>query len=85
MTALEFINKGIKFGDKVSVTLTAGVTLCGFFGGYKTFGGIVSELDYIYPVFYAPKKDGTMGNVSILGIGHFTHIPYLSIKSIEVI
>jgi hypothetical protein len=85
MTAKEFINKDIKFGDKVNVTLTGGETKCGFFGGFKTFGGIVSEMDYISPVFYSPKQDGTMSRLPLFGKGHFTHIPYSSIKDIEKI
>ena len=84
MTAIEFINTGIKFGDKVELTLKSGTEVVGFFGGFKTFGLVEPELDYIMPVFYAPKKDGTMGNRSAFGPDTSTNIPYSSIKSIKI-
>ena len=84
MTAIEFINTGIKFGDKVELTLKSGTEVVGFFGGFKTFGLVEPELDYIMPVFYAPKKDGTMGNRSAFGPDTCTNIPYSSINSIKI-
>ena len=86
MTAREFINTGIKYGDKVIITFAFDdSTVEGFFGGFKTFGLVEPDLDYITPVFYAPKKDGTMGNRSAFGKDTCTNIPYSSIKSIEIL
>ena len=84
MNAIEFINTGIEFGDKVELTLESGKEVVGFFGGFKTFGLIEPDLNYITPVFYAPKKDGTMGNRSAFGPDTCTNIPYSSIKSIKI-
>ena len=83
MNAIEFINTGIEFGDKVELTLESGKEVVGFFGGFKTFGLIEPDLNYIMPVFYAPKKDGTMGNRSAFGPGT-TSIPYSCIKTIKI-
>ncbi len=84
MTPIEFINTGIKYGDKVELALESGKFVTGFFGGFKTFGVIEPKLDYIMPVFYAPKKDGTMGNRSAFGTDTCTNIPYSSIKSLKI-
>jgi hypothetical protein len=84
MTPIEFINTGIKYGDKVELTLESGKEVTGFFGGFKTFGLVEPELDYIMPVFYAPKKDGTMGKRSAFGPDTCTNIPYSSIKTIKI-
>ena len=84
MTPIEFINTGIKYGNKVELTLESGKEVTGFFGGFKTFGLVEPELDYITPVFYAPKKDGTMGKRSAFGPDTCTNIPYSSIKSLKI-
>lgn len=84
MTPIEFINTGIKYGNKVELTLESGKEVTGFFGGFKTFGLIEPDLNYITPVFYAPKKDGTMGNRSAFGPDTSTNIPYSSIKTIKI-
>lgn len=84
MTPKEFINTDIKYGDKVIITLDNSCVE-GFFGGYKTFGLVEPCLDYITPVFYAPKKDGTMGNRSAFGKNTCTNIPYASIKNIQIL
>lgn len=84
MTPIEFINTGIKYGDKVELTLESGKEVTGFFGGFKTFGLVEPDLSYITPVFYAPKKDGTMGNRSAFGPDTSTNIPYSCIKTIKI-
>lgn len=84
MTPREFINTGIEYGDKVIIILDNS-SVEGFFGGFKTFGVIEPSLNYITPVFYAPKKDGTMGNRSAFGKYTCTNIAYSSIKGIEII
>ena len=86
MTAKEFINLDLQYGDKVRITIKkAKVSRVGFFAGFKTWGNIVTTLNDIPPVFYGPKSDGTMGRQSIFGAGRFTEINYNSIKKIEKI
>ena len=86
MTAKEFIDLGLEYGDKVKITIKG--TNCikeGFFAGYKTWGNIVTTLNDIPPVFYGPKSDGTMGRHSIFGTGRFTELNYDTIGRIEKI
>lgn len=67
MDALEFINKDLKIGDKVVVTIGGYKNLSGYFGGYKTFDSSNNPLNYaLYPVFYAAGKDGQMVKRSLI-------------------
>lgn len=45
MNAIDFINKCLRYGDKVKVTI-GDKTHTGFFGGNKCFDGTHSHLDY---------------------------------------
>lgn len=60
MTIQQFLNKRLKAGDKVVLSLKDCKTTC-FFGGYKTFNGVNDDLDFaLLPVFYAVGKNGQM-------------------------
>jgi hypothetical protein len=83
MKAREFITKGIVRGDRVRVTMQGGAAVEGFFGGYKTFGGIEPDLSYIMPVFYAPTKSGAMGRRSAFGPDRCTHACWCDIRDVE--
>lgn len=83
MKAKQFINKGIKFGDKVRITFSSGKTLDCFFGGYKTFGLVEPSLDYLLPTFYAIGKNGDMVKRSPFGPTTSPRMPFSSIKDIE--
>ena len=83
MKAKQFINKGIKFGDKVRITFMSGETLDCFFGGYKTYGNVEPSLDYLLPTFYAIGKNGDMAKRSPFGPATSPRMPFSSIKDIE--
>lgn len=83
MKAKEFVNKNIKFGDKVRITLMTGKTVDCFFGGYKTYGNVEPSLDYLLPTFYAIGKSGDMAKRSPFGPTTCPRVPFSSIKDIE--
>lgn len=83
MKAKEFVNKNIKFGDKVRITLVTGKTVDCFFGGYKTYGNVEPSLDYLLPTFYAIGKNGDMAKRSPFGPATCPRLPFSSIKDIE--
>ena len=83
MNANEFIALNISYGDRVLLTLKSEKKIECFFGGYKTWGIIEKDLDYIMPVFYAPKKNGEMGNRPALGPGYPSPVPYSNIEKVE--
>lgn len=80
MTAKEFINKGLKAGDKVILN----DKLTCFFGGYKTFEGVNRDLEFgtIFPVFYAVGKNGQMVRRSPFKYGG-TYIGLSDVQSIR--
>lgn len=79
MKAIDFINLGLQYGDKVRVYFSPSEYKEGFFGGYKTWPTIESNIDYIlFPVFYGFKKDGTMGKKPMEGC-YATHYGLSSI------
>ena len=82
MNAQTFINKNLHFGDKVRLTMY-GIKepiIC-FFGGYKTFGNIETNLDYgIFPVFYRVGKNGRLLRRSVFG---YTHLTWAGLSEIE--
>lgn len=62
MKANDFINLGLKYGDKVRVFFSPASYADGFFAGYKVWSGNYNNLDTcLFPIFYGAKKDGTMG------------------------
>ena len=78
MKAKEFVNKNIKFGDKVRITLMTGKTVDCFFGGYKTYGNVEPSLDYLLPTFYTIGKNGDMAKRSPFGPTTCPRLPFSS-------
>lgn len=84
MKAKEFINKDIKTGTKVTVTMCTGTTFNAFFGGYKTFNMVNTNLDWgLYPVFYKISKNGKMLRQSVFGRNRATYVGLHEIAGIE--
>lgn len=83
MNAKEFINKDISYGQKVKLTIRKGREFICFFAGWKTFGNIEPNLDYLMPVFYVPTQSGKMGRRSIFGPGRCTWVGLSDIEDIE--
>lgn len=84
MNAIDFINKDLRYGDKVKVTI-GDKTHTGFFGGYKCFDGTHSHLDYaLYPAFYAVGKGGGMVRRAMIP-GRLPYWGMTDIKDVEKI
>ena len=79
----EFIKKDINYSDKVRLTLTSGMTVVCFFGGYKTFDQVEPTLDYVLPTFYAIGKKGQMVTRSAFGDKRSPHLGFSDIRDIE--
>lgn len=79
----EFIKKDINYNDKVRLTLTSGMTVVCFFGGYKTFDQVEPTLDYVLPTFYAIGKKGQMVTRSAFGDKRSPHLGFSDIRDIE--
>ncbi len=83
MTIRQFIDKGLRSGDTVTVKFHDGRAVTCSFRGYRTYGGTY-DLEYaLFPVFYAIGRNGFVKRAGPFGDRFVTSFGYDFLKSVK--